>query len=555
MEYLRKQKKWLVMAAVFMAGMLLCTMVSKSVYANTLPVIKTAAPEKREIGHLVKAQGMVEQSLEYAVSVLDGLKVNTVYTTPGDNIEEGSLLFDIDMEDLKQLIREKELELKKLELETAALAENKALEDQQKQLETDRARQDYQTTVGQVDRDLKSMQEEEKQADGKLKAHMNGRPAVTSQEDRAKRQEAYSVWEQELAGEQQALKEQREELAGTDRIIARLQEQLAGNGGSVSDGDRQQLEQELAAAQQRRGQQEREAAAREESILKLQEGAPAKPDFTQEDALLDQWEKEKTSLEEAAKQAGDGRTEKIDQINRNVTDAARKVEDATASPKKDTGLEVNRMELEYKREELARYKEVLGQEGKIYSKAAGVVTAVNVAAGQRTPDSAAIVYADMEANLRFKALLTREQKKYVDMGSEATLNLGSGFQTVKGQVDYIQESSSSPGSYEALLLLEQGEARMGQSGTMSVTKQSPSYGQCIPAGALHTEDQRSYIYVVRAQTGILGEELAAEKRFVNVEDQNDKYVALEEGTLEEGEKVIIFSTKPLEDGTVVRYGL
>lgn len=553
MEYLRKQKKWLVLTAAFVAAMLLCTMISRSVYANALPAVKAAAPEKREIGHLVEAQGMVEQSLEYAVSALDGLMVNAVYTTSGDQLEEGSLLFDIDMEDLKLLIREKELALKKLELEIAAQEENKALEDWQGKLEADRAGQDYQTTVGQADRDLKGLQEEQKQAAERLKAHMNSPPAVTSQEDRGKRQEIYTAWEQNMAEEQKMLKEQQARLAETDQAIARLQEALSEAGGTVSDGNRQKLEQELAAVRQRRDLIRQEGAVREENIKKLQESEPAKPDFSQEDALLSQWEAEKKSLEEAEKQAGDARTDKLDQINRNVTDAARKVEDASTPRKKDISLEVNRMELEYKREELTRYKEILKQDGKIYSEASGVVTAVNVAAGQRTPDGAAVTYADLEANLRFKALLTGEQKKYVDMGSEATLNLGGGFQSVKGRVDYIREAASPPGSYEALVLLEQGTARMGQSGTMSVSKQSQSYGQCIPAGALYTEGRHSYVYVVRVQKGILGEELAAEKRFVNVEDQNEKYAALAEGTLAEGEKVITSTTKPLEDGAVVRY--
>lgn len=551
MDYLHKHRKLIIITAAFIVFMLLCTMISKSVYASTLPVIRTAKPEKREIGHQVEAAGMVEQSLEYAISVQTGLKIKTVYTSVGNEIAEGTVLFDIDLEDLEKLIREKELDIKKLELEISALKQNMALGEQERKLAQERAGQDYQIAGVQADRDLKNAETNEKEASEKLKAHQDSRPAVTSQEERAKQQELYSQWEQELAGEQAActtLTTQLEENAG---IIEELLKQLNG-GESVSDSDR--LSQELAGAREYSDRLSRELALRKGNVQRLEGSEPGIPDYSQEDTRLSQWETEKKELEKAVSQASRSRTDTTLDVNRSLTDAARKVEDSQSAEKEDVSLELNQLELQYKKELLEQYREILEREGKILSEAPGVVTNVLVSAGERTSDGAALVYANKEENLRFRAVLTKEQKKHVDMGSQVTLSLGGSKGSIKGQVDYLGEIPSS-GNYEAIILLDEGEGSMGQSGTMTVDSHSESFLQCILVNALHTEKDKTFIYVVRSQMGILGEELAAEKRFVKVVDQNDKYAALEDGTLAEGEEVIVSSSKALEDGDVVRYGL
>lgn len=551
MDYLHKHRKLIIITAAFIVFMLLCTMISKSVYASTLPVIRTAKPEKREIGHQVEAAGMVEQSLEYAISVQTGLKIETVYTSVGNEIAEGTVLFDIDLEDLEKLIREKELDIKKLELEISALKQNMALGEQERKLAQERAGQDYQIAGVQADRDLKNAETNEKEASEKLKAHQDSRPAVTSREERAKQQELYSQWEQELAGEQAActtLTTQLEENAG---IIEELLKQLNG-GESVSDSDR--LSQELAGAREYSDRLSRELALRKGNVQRLEGSEPGIPDYSQEDARLSQWETEKKELEKAVSQASRSRTDATLDVNRSLTDAARKVEDSQSAEKEDVSLELNQLELQYKKELLEQYREILEREGKILSEAPGVVTNVLVSAGERTSDGAALVYANKEENLRFRAVLTKEQKKHVDMGSQVTLSLGGSKGSIKGQVDYLGEIPSS-GNYEAIILLDEGEGSMGQSGTMTVDSHSESFLQCILVNALHTEKDKTFIYVVRSQMGILGEELAAEKRFVKVVDQNDKYAALEDGNLAEGEEVIVSSSKALEDGDVVRYGL
>lgn len=63
---------------------------------------------------------------------------------------------------------------------------------------------------------------------------------------------------------------------------------------------------------------------------------------------------------------------------------------------------------------------------------------------------------------------------------------------------------------------------------------------------------RSHVYVVREREGILGMEYYAEQVSVRIADQNDYFVALENAPLDQEDRIIISSTKALENGEIVR---
>ena len=125
---------------------------------------------------------------------------------------------------------------------------------------------------------------------------------------------------------------------------------------------------------------------------------------------------------------------------------------------------------------------------------------------------------------------------------------------MEGQVAYLAESESTPGSYDAIVYLPPGEGAVGQSGTMTASSQSQSYPLTIPAKAVYTDNGISYVFVLRKQQGILGEELAASRVNVNVLDKNNKFASIEERTIDADTEIIVDTTKALEEGAVVRYG-
>ena len=143
MELWKKQKKIGVAFCIFLSLMFLCTLISRAVYASKLPQITTKKPERTALMHRVEAEGIVQQGMEYAVNALSGLRCRTVHAHIGDRVTTETLLFEIDMEDLEEQIRDQEMTIQKLTLTIQEQEQNKSLAAGEKKTEQNRAKEDY----------------------------------------------------------------------------------------------------------------------------------------------------------------------------------------------------------------------------------------------------------------------------------------------------------------------------------------------------------------------------------------------------------------------------
>ncbi len=148
-----KKKTWAGLC-LFMIGMWICTVVSKSMYTTRLPVVNTVFGEEKYVEHVVEAEGIVVEGGKKAVSALSGLKVKDILVHAGDKVEVGDVLFTIDLDDLKAIMDEKQSAIHELQLQVNAIEQNKALAAQRKEIEEARAREDYDTTARQKDTDV-----------------------------------------------------------------------------------------------------------------------------------------------------------------------------------------------------------------------------------------------------------------------------------------------------------------------------------------------------------------------------------------------------------------
>ena len=137
------RKRILTALAAFMVFMWLCTLISKSIYASKLPMVSTTRTDSKYIEHIVEAEGIVEAGAKLPVTGLSGLRVKEIAVQAGDRVEEGDLLFTVDLEDMKQIMEEQELAAAKTQLQIDAIVHNKELVQNQKALEEARAREDY----------------------------------------------------------------------------------------------------------------------------------------------------------------------------------------------------------------------------------------------------------------------------------------------------------------------------------------------------------------------------------------------------------------------------
>ena len=424
----KRKKKIVTGFLVFLAAMWLCTVISKSIYASRLPIVSTESIESKYVEHVVKVDGIVVAGEKNPVTALGGLRVERLAVQVGDQVEEGDVLFAIDLEDLASIMEEKQNAIARIQTQVDTILANEEL-----------ARHED-TLVGRA-------------------------------------AEAYSQIKDEIG-------EQRE-------------------GSFTEDGEYIS------------------GAADEELEDALQQAAYAEADA--------KWQRDSA-----------------------MKDAGRKVEDILAPENADATLEVSRLELADLRADLALYQEVKNANGEIRAEHGGMVTDIFITTGGRTSDSAVMLLADDSVPCQFKTTLTQEQKKYVGLSDTVSLKLDGSSKEKEAVIDYLAESSSAPGSYEVYINLPEGTGVPGMSGTMSHVESGEKRPCCVTPAAVTTVEGRSHVYVVREREGILGMEYYAEQVSVRIADQNDYFVALENAPLDQEDRIIISSTKALENGEIVR---
>lgn len=602
MELWKKQRRILIAFGIFLAFMFFCTLVSRAVYASKLPQVTAETPRRMALNHTVNAEGIVHQGREYAVTALSGLRVRTVYASVGDHVTGETLLFDLDLEDLRQKIQEKELEIKKLQLQIASMEQNRSLDAQKKQTENDRAQEDYARAEQKTNEALDRAREDLEDARDAYEDHKDSGVQLTPEEDREAAQAAYEEWVEqeeslrlEMNKSKKAYEEAQEEVKRLEAEVSRQQEEqgtsnaeeeisgepkepeegkdssgqptdaagaAADSGerseedkisGSDAEDDTSGLSAQLEAAREA----EKKAKTAYEEAAAAYESHTAhpveKPDFSGEDAGQSAWEEKKEALKDAVTTAERAVEDAEQSQSDQLLDAGRKVADNQLPPDADSSLSVSRLELSVLQTELAAYKKVQDASGQVYPEAEGIVTRIQVSPGERVGDGAAVVYADLSSPMQFQVSLTREQKKYVNQGDAVSLKLGS--TSVKDlTVDYVAENEMNPELYDARVFLPDQVGTIGQSGSFEVEAQSETFSCCIPLNALYEDaSHRTFVYIVSERSGILGTELAAEMVYVKVLDQNDTYAAIEEGVISRETELTVSSTETLEDKAVIRY--
>lgn len=559
MEVWKRQRKILAAFAAFLMFMFLCTLISRSVYASKLPQVTVETPRRMAISHTVKAEGIVHQGREYAVTALSGLRVRTVYASVGDRVTEETLLFDLDMEDLRKQIQEKELEIKKLQLQIASMEQNRSLDAQKQQTESARAQEDYARAEQKAQEALERAQEDLEDAEDAYEDHKDTRSDRTSDEARRAAQAAYDAWTEKEASLRSAAEQAQAACAQAEQALKEAEAETAKLKDSAGKPDGATQEQLDAAqdAEQKAGDALEAAKKRYDDAKAAYDAHAAspvpKPDYSAEDAQQEAWEEKKASLKDAV-EAAERAVEDAEQDRSDaVLDAGRKVADSRLPADADSSLEVSRLELASLQTELSAYRKVQDASGQVYPEAEGIVTRIQVSPGERVGDGAAVVYADLTSPMQFQVSLTKEQKKYVNQGDDVSLQLGNA--AVRDlTVDYVAENEMNPELYDARVFLPDQVGTIGQSGSFEVEAQSETFSCCIPLNALHEDaSQRKFVYIVSERSGILGTELAAEMVYVRVLDQNASYAAIEEGVIGRETELIVSSTEALEDRDVIRY--
>lgn len=489
----KKRKAVIAGFIIFLLVMGVCSLVTKGIYMAKLPQVSTTVPREMSLYHPVSASGAVETGQEYGVYAPAGLRVASLAVQKGDSFREGEPLFQLDMEDLEHILAGKELELQRQAYQQRE-AESQGMESRQEGTRTlARAQEDYESA----------------RKSGELEMSR-------AREDFLRAQSVLDGLGRELDRARKELDQARKELEG----------QEAAQGMSVSGGDGSQ---DLSALRQQIGELESQVR--------------------QCQAQVTSQEQEVIAAAKAAEDAQLAHEDRLQAAWRGVEDAW-----ASASGSYRAAADLAKLEQAYLQEEIQELEELLEAGGWIYARESGKITRLCVEVGQRTPDTAGLLYTPDDGLRTLAARLTREQAKYVSVGTRMQMNfetVSGGKQSREGIVGYMEPQEDGG----VLLWLDvTGEGmELGQQVTLKSTWQSDSYSMVIPLSALHQDGNgSSFVYTLRQQNGILGVEWHASVVYVEVLDRNSRYAAIESASLSEESQIILNSTSELKDNAVVR---
>lgn len=512
----RKRKAVIIGFILFLFLMGVCTLVTKGIYKAGLPRVTVTNAREMSLYHSVSAVGSVAAGQEYGVYAPEGLRVATVAVQRGDSFQAGEPLLQLDTEDLEKILARKELQRQQLICQQKE-ADSRSARSSQTNISTlARAQEDYETVRRDGELQVSRAREELVRAQAELEnARKELVRAQEAAENAGKEEEQADGSGQgtESAGSgegRMAAAEQKEALAGS--VSGGDNGNTSGNGNNQQSAD---LTAELQQLETRVMQLEQTVRTAEQAV---------------EDALLSQ---------------ADG-----------LRDAQRSVEDAraAASGSYEAAGELARLEQAYLEEEIRELQELLEREGWICAREDGKVTQLCVSAGQRTPDTAQLLYTPDDGQRLLQAQLTEEQTRYVSLGTRMQLvyeTVSGGRQSGEGVVSYMEQQENG-GTLLQMDVTGQG-LEMGQQVTLKSTWQSESYELVVPVSVLQKDSNGSYfLYTLRQQDGILGTEWHADRVYVNVLDQNSSYAAIESTVLSAETDIILTASADIKDSAAVR---
>lgn len=567
--YLKKEKGRIrKLVGIFFAGMLLFTLLSRAVYQHGTAVVTTAAPSSGAIAHTVQLTGKTLQNQEQAVTTVAGLRVASVCVNEGQQVNQGDVLFTLDLDYLEETIltQKQNMEKQRLSIQDA-WSQNAAAQKRRSNAQA-QAEENYNSAVSQAETALERAARDLARAKAALENYYNGITEDKAQEDALvlECQKAKSDYDAALAALellQQEIAEKIQEAidrAEQERAQAPQQEtvpevlppaepvpqtdtltqaEIDAIANAVRAEYAQRLSDARSAVEQARQAVDETSAALETYRQEQQTGSPVRS----EQELLEAVEKAQQVYDDA-----------LSALENAKTTYGRAIRSANLPDGSNHTAQIGQITYDQMALALDKLEALLDGEGKILSPVDGIVTRCNIQTGEKTTDTTAMLLADLSQGCKFSGLVTEEQSKYIGVGDRVTLRAGStGKRYEDLPVTTFSPSEETEGGYRLTVQLPANTLSLGASAELSFTRKSQPYSCCVPVSALHLDVRNQpYVLVVEQVNTVLGPQQQARKVSVTVLEQNETTAALAEGALSSKQQVIVGSDRAVDIGSRVR---
>ena len=534
----RGKRDWVKNAIIiFLAVLLVLTFFSNTIMNYSLPEVAAQYPQSTTLTTKIRGSGTVESAQSYNVTVQETRTVAAVNVKKGDTIAAGDTLLTLDatesqeLQDARTNLATVKLDYEKLKLpknEDGAAAQAAGLA--QAQAAVTKAESDL-TKAQKYESDLKWYQDQEASAKSTLATKNQNKDYYASLVDNLSSQIGNV---ENTNADYLSAKKRLEDDPENEDLKAEVQriydEQIAPQIASLTN--------QLAEAQQNL-LNATYAASQAESAYTSAQDATSSFQSSNQDA---------TSVS-AAQSALQSAKDNLATLQATAKDT----EDTNAYNDSVAQLDLAAKEQEVKDAE-AKVKalEEKTSAASIKSRYAGVVTEVNVAAGDTTTADTPLMVVELtEKGYTLKATVTKEQARTLKEGLQAEItNLWDSGITMT--LTSITSDKNDPANSRVLTFAVTGDdVSVGQSLSFSVGDKNSSYDLVIPSAAIHTDADGSFVYTVQVKSSPLGNRYTVRKKTVTIVASDDNNSAVS-GDLSADDFVITTATVPLEVGTQVR---
>ena len=320
----------------------------------------------------------------------------------------------------------------------------------------------------------------------------------------------------------------------------------------ADDKDQDLTDEEIAARkelQERIRRANAELLALQDALTKHSRDVVEQPDFSAEELKFDEWQNTRLALEANVQKAKENYNDVSYSREVTLRQKQRDIASAQVTERADSSAAIYELDIKQIQAQLASLYALKKQKGEIRAESDGIISKIQVEVGGRTSDTAAVLMTDMQRPCQFKFSITKEQGKHVHLNDTVSLKL-NGQSEMEVTVDYFTENMQN--GYDLVCMLPEGVGKPGLSGTVQKSVQGEYHDLTLPVDVVTEESGGYFIYTLNEKEGILGSEYYVERLKVQVKDKNDRFAAIESGTISADTKVVIHTTKELKQGESVR---
>ena len=541
--------------AGFLILMFLLTILSRAADSLTIAKVTASAATGGVISHNIEVDGNITPNKDIAISTSANIKIASVEATEGKTVKKGDLLIQLDTADLKKKLLQAQKELQVAKATASDKKANEAIAADTKSKSLQRSYEDYNQTVADANDSVSKAESDMNEAWNAYNTYKNSNSNSGETDTTVSDSLEKTVEEKQLAYDKAVAN-----LDGVEKVIEKdVQNEIgikkAESGNStLTPKDEQKIREEVNARQENVSllKDANDEINKAKDALTEAENALSAYNEQQNNSSSASYDEQLKTLYDDYKAKEEAYNEAVKQRQSTIQSANRTLEDAKAPENVDTATALTANDdLEEKQLAVDKLQKVMDVNGKITAPSDGLITKVNVTTGETTTEDTAIRISDQSAGYKFTATLDKASAKYLSKDDKVTLDLGNGT-TVEGlTVQSIDVSAEDKNSYELTVSIPAKVKKLGSIATLKVEKASKKYDTCVPLGALHSDGDKYYVYVINEKDTILGTETAVDKVQVDILDKNNEQAAIE-GSFSWGQKFVLTSSKTLRNGDRVR---